>query len=233
MLTPRQNEILKALINEYIRTAEPVSSGFLARKYDFGLCPSAIRIEMQFLIKSGFLEQPHTSAGRVPTDRAYRFFVDNTSAPKSGKSIESEIANILNKKNDTFELANDVARFLADASSNLAIVHSLKNHLSWQQGWEEISKEPEFRDQEFAVNLFNFLDDFEEKIASMIPNGVGIFIGHEIPITRARDLSIVCSTCPISSRDTALVSIIGPKRMDYGKNIYLINSVNKALREIF
>jgi len=73
ILSERQYEILKALIDEYIRTAEPISSDFLAQKYNFGLCSSAIRIEMQLLNKSGFLEQPHTSAGRVPTDRAYRF----------------------------------------------------------------------------------------------------------------------------------------------------------------
>ena len=77
MISERQEEIIKLLVKEYIKSAEPISSKFLAEKYDFGICPSTLRIEFQYLIKEGFLEQPHTSAGRVPTDKAYRFFVDN------------------------------------------------------------------------------------------------------------------------------------------------------------
>lgn len=231
MLTDRQYEILKALINEYIRTAEPISSDFLAKKYDFGLCPSAIRIEMQLLIKSGFLEQPHTSAGRVPTDRAYRFFVDNFYKQKVEKDAAEELNQFVHKKNqDYFELLSQVAKFLADASSNLAIIHSLDKHISWQQGWDAIAKEPEFRDRDFAFNLLNFLDDYEEKIKELHPNEIGIYIGHEIPIPKARDLSLICSVCQVLDRD-AFISIVGPKRMDYNRNINLIYSVNKFLKE--
>jgi heat-inducible transcriptional repressor len=60
MISERQAQIIKNLVKEYIKTAEPVSSKFLAEKYDFGICPSAIRIEFQYLIKEGYLEQPHT-----------------------------------------------------------------------------------------------------------------------------------------------------------------------------
>jgi heat-inducible transcriptional repressor len=75
MITERQNQILDSLIREYIKTAEPVASDFLAKKYGFGLCPSAIRLELQALLKEGYLEQPHTSAGRIPTDKAYRLLL--------------------------------------------------------------------------------------------------------------------------------------------------------------
>lgn len=231
MLTERQYEILKALINEYIRTAEPISSDFLAKKYDFGLCPSAIRIEMQLLIKSGFLEQPHTSAGRVPTDRAYRFFVDNVYKQKTEKDINQELSQLVHKRNnDYFELLGHVAKFLADASSNLAIIHSMDKHISWKEGWDSIAKEPEFNDRDFAVNLLNFLDDYEEKIKELEPNEVGIYIGHEIPIPKARDLSLICSVCPVLAHD-AFISIVGPKRMDYNRNINLIYSINKFLKQ--
>ena len=73
----RQKEILNSVIEEYINSAQPVSSQLLEKKYDFGICPATIRIEMQKLTDKGFLCQPHTSAGRVPTDKGYRFFVDN------------------------------------------------------------------------------------------------------------------------------------------------------------
>ena len=77
MLSERQEQIVKSLVREYIKTAEPISSKFLSERHEFDLCPSSIRIELQYLINEGYLEQPHTSAGRIPTDKAYRFFVDN------------------------------------------------------------------------------------------------------------------------------------------------------------
>jgi len=234
-MTERQIKILKALIEEYIKTAEPISSDFLSKKYDFGLCPSAIRIEMQFLIKSGFLEQPHTSAGRVPTDRAYRFFVDALEdyRDRERQSVEQALNRILNRQTkDQFRLAGNLTKFMADNSSALAIIHFLNHDISWKEGWDEIIKEPEFMDLEFVSNILNFLDNFEEKIKELNPQGIGIYIGHEIPISKSRNLSLVCSICPIPNNEKAFVSILGPKRMDYAKNINLIQSVNKALSDL-
>ena len=76
MLTQRQSEILDRIVRDYIALAEPVSSRLLEKKHDFGVSPATIRNEMQKLTDRGYLFQPHTSAGRVPTDRGYRFFVD-------------------------------------------------------------------------------------------------------------------------------------------------------------
>ena len=235
MISDRQNTILKALIREYIKTAEPISSDFLAKKYDFGLCPSAIRIEMQLLIKSGFLEQPHTSAGRIPTDKAYRFFVDSLIGEKAEKenTLEDEIEEILKEKEaDRFQLAGNLAKFLANTSSGLAIVQFFDNDISWKEGWEEIAKEPEFVDKDFVFNFLNFLDNFEEKIKTLDAHGLHIYIGREIPLPRAKNLSLICSTCMISPNESAFVTIIGPKRMDYTRNINLINSLNKALEDL-
>src|SRR3990167_8071237 len=75
-ISERQNLILNKAIEEYILSAQPVSSSLLEKKYDFGISPAMIRIEMQKLTEGGFLLQPHTSAGRVPTDKGYRLFVD-------------------------------------------------------------------------------------------------------------------------------------------------------------
>ena len=76
-ITDRQKGILNTLVEEYISSAEPVSSKELQKKHDFGVSPATIRNEMQRLMDAGFISQPHTSAGRVPTDKGYRFYVDN------------------------------------------------------------------------------------------------------------------------------------------------------------
>ena len=75
-LSERARQVLQALLFEYIVTAEPVGSRQVARKHALGLSPATIRNAMADLEEMGYLTQPHTSAGRVPTDKAYRFYVD-------------------------------------------------------------------------------------------------------------------------------------------------------------
>jgi len=102
-ITERQKTILSSIVDEYINSAQPVSSKFLEKKYDFGICPASIRIEMQKLTDAGFLYQPHTSAGRVPTDKGYRFFVDDL--------LEKDSFN----KEDLFKLNNLLKEEIKDS----------------------------------------------------------------------------------------------------------------------
>ena len=81
-LTERRRRVLEAILDDYIRTAEPVGSRVVAKRYPLGLSPATIRNTMAGLEEMGYLTHPHTSAGRVPTDRAYRFFVDSLRAAK-------------------------------------------------------------------------------------------------------------------------------------------------------
>ena len=81
MLNERKKKILQLIIEDYISTAEPVGSRTIARKYDLGLSPATIRNEMSDLELLGYLEQPHTSAGRVPSAQAYRLYVDSLVEP--------------------------------------------------------------------------------------------------------------------------------------------------------
>lgn len=228
MITERQNQILDCLIREYIKTAEPVGSDFLSKKYDFGLCPSTIRIELQSLIKNGYLEQPHTSAGRIPSDKAYRLFVN--------KLLEEEIKNkdfILEKNQDEFKLASELTKYLAEASSIFSALHFLNKELSWQAGWEEISKEPEFTNQLFLSEFVNFLDDFEENIKKLeLKSSINVFIGKEISCSKTNNLSLICSRQNLNNYDSLIV-LIGPKRMNYNKNIQLMNSLNNFLENLY
>ena len=76
LLDDRKKRILQSIIDDYISTAEPVGSRTVARKHEFGLSSATIRNEMADLEEMGFIKQPHTSAGRVPSDQGYRFYVD-------------------------------------------------------------------------------------------------------------------------------------------------------------
>src|SRR3989338_10453407 len=96
MVSERQGKILNCIVGEYIGSKTPVSSKVLSSKYGFGIRPSTMRIEFQKLTELGYLAQPHTSAGRVPTDKGYRFYVDNLSPKSKSKGlshIEEEIGD--------------------------------------------------------------------------------------------------------------------------------------------
>ena len=91
MLDERKQRILQAIINDYISSAEPVGSRTIARKYDLGVSPATIRNEMADLEMLGYLEQLHTSSGRIPSSKGYRFYVDDLLPPQPMTSHEKEV----------------------------------------------------------------------------------------------------------------------------------------------
>jgi heat-inducible transcriptional repressor len=115
---PREREILTAIVETYISTGEPVGSRTLSRLNKDGLSPATIRNVMADLADSGFLEQPHTSAGRVPTPQAYRYYVDQI----SGRAVISPGDQTLIA--DTLQGTVDVQEFLERTSHVLSLVSS-------------------------------------------------------------------------------------------------------------
>jgi len=115
---PREREILTAIIETYISSGEPVGSRTLSRQNKDGLSPATIRNVMADLVDAGFLEQPHTSAGRVPTAQAYRYYVDQI----SGKSLISPADR--NLISETLQDTVDVQQFLERTSHVLSLLSS-------------------------------------------------------------------------------------------------------------
>jgi len=235
MITERQEEILNRIIQEYINSAQPISSQLLEKKYDFGIRPAMIRVEMQKLTDKGYLLQPHTSAGRMPTDKSYRFFVN--------KLLESEISEFeeifkiekifKEAREDILKWAFNLTKFLAEESSNFAILYPLERDFFLKEGWEEILEEPEFEEKDLVFDFAKLLEDFEEKVKELkLNSGIKVFIGRENPFSRAKDFSIISSKCCFPEAGEGIISLLGPKRMDYDRNIGLINSLTKLLEKI-
>ncbi len=234
-ITKRQTDILNKLIQEYINSAKPVSSQLLERRHNFGICPATVRIEMQELTEAGFIFQPHTSSGRVPTDKGYRFFVDNLL--KKGVSEFKGLFKIgkilkLHEGEDILIWASRLIKFLAEESSNLAILNLPENDFILREGWEEILQEPEFEEKDFILEFTSFLKNLEEDTEALkINSGIKIFIGKENPFSEAEEFSIISSRCYFSDEE-GTISLLGPKRMQYDKNINLMNSLTKLLEEL-
>jgi len=230
MISERQKLILERVVQEYIDLAQPVSSQLIERKYDFGICPATIRIEMQKLTDKDYLYQPHTSAGRVPTDKGYRFFVDNLLKKEFkdfeiGDWIEREIE-------DNIKFIQALTKNLAQFSETLVLSYLGKKNIFWKEGWEDILREPEFEEKDYLLNFVEFLENFEKNIQDFeINSGIKIYIGKENPFKKAKDFSIISSKCCLPNEEETIISLLGPKRMAYDRNISLINSLTKLLSD--
>jgi heat-inducible transcriptional repressor len=125
VLTERQKNILDELLGEYIETAKPISSEQLEKRGDFDFCSATIRNELKKLSDMGYLEQPHTSAGRIPTDKAYKYFVDSLFQ----RETEELFSNIILKEiriarqriEEELKLAEELTKSLEEMSAALTI----------------------------------------------------------------------------------------------------------------
>lgn len=234
-ITDRQEDILEKIIREYINGAEPVSSQFLEKKYDLGLSPATIRAEMHRLEKEGFLFQPHASSGRVPTDRGYRFFVDELmQGVREDQSlqendfyfgIEEDISDI---ENNILKLTQSLTKYLSEVSSGLAMSYLTEEKILWKEGWEEVLEEPEFQERKMVFDLVEFIRGFERNLENLKTDSeIEVYIGKENPLFKTREFTLIYSKCALPQKKELIISILGPKRMKYDKNIGLINSLKQ------
>jgi heat-inducible transcriptional repressor len=119
----RKRRVLQAIVDDYIHTAEPVGSRTVARKYNLGVSPATIRNEMADLEDMGYLEQPHSSAGRVPSDKGYRFYVDTLAALVERNTLDAEaVRQVLALKAQRIEgVVRQAAHLLAETTDFLAL----------------------------------------------------------------------------------------------------------------
>ena len=230
MITDRQKKILNVIIEEYINSAEPVSSQILAHKFGFDLCSATMRIEMKNLTDLGFLEKPYISSGRIPTDKAYRVFVD--SFLSEAIKEEFDLEDVFRKNIDEFKLVKELTDFLAGTSSSYIVMSFPERGLSWQAGLNDIIKEPEFLEKDFILNFLSFLEEFSREQERLnLESNIKVFIGEENPFEKGHEFSLICSENILNNNEKLRLSLIGPKRMDYCKNINLINSLIKMIDE--
>ena len=235
-LTERQKTILDMVVRDYIDSARPVSSQYLEERYDLGVCPATIRNEMQKLTDMGYLRQPHTSAGRVPTDKGYRLFVDSLmkSETRPVVSLELEAALTLEEEfEDLFRLANSLTHSLAQASSSLVLGYLRREDVLLKEGWEDLLQNPEFAERESIADFIDYLSYLEDNVKTYrATSGLDIYIGQESQFPKAQDFAAITFSCQPAVDEEVVLSIVGPKRMAYEKNIALTNEILKLFENL-
>lgn len=234
-ITDRQKDILEKLIGEYIKLAWPISSDFLKKECHLSISPATIRLDLADLTRAGFLEKHYISGGRIPTDRGWRFFVDNLfekdDFAKNGEKILKEFEEIFKEVNDIFHFSQEIAKRLASFSANLGLVYSQELGVFWKEGWEKIVKIPEFQNLDYLKKFTELVNDLERNIEKFdfFEKGekIKVYIGKESPF-KEKKFGIVAG----KSLERTTFVILGPKRMDYNRNIGLINYLIKKIEKI-
>jgi len=234
-MNERQQQILSTIIEEYTQTAVPVGSQILREKYHFDVSSATIRNDMVQLEEEGYLYQPHVSAGRIPTDKGYRYFVEEIMSEKELTHDEQRDLQreFLKLKAQNTRLTRTTAKLLGHLSGNLAVSGIIEKDEFADFGIRELMDQPEFRELDEMCRLAEVLDYVDERfdalVADLKDDETKIFIGKENPIEEISGCSMVVSPYRTKTGEKGILALIGPKRMQYAKNKSLIEYVKKML----
>ena len=239
MLNPRKIKILEAIINDYIITAMPVGSRTIAKRHDMGLSSATIRNEMSDLEDMGYILRGHASAGRVPSDKGYRLYVDNLMQKVALGHDERELLNnafvqYMEDKQRRLELLmKNIAQTICQITNYTTIAtSSTTEDFLITRGLKNILYFPEFADIEKARLVFNALED-DSILQILRPSpecqNIQVIIGEENEFIDLQYCSVIQArlSLPYGLGCAVHVAIIGPTRMDYSKALAVLRYVRK------
>lgn len=232
LLQERQQSILNAVIREYIASARPIASRDLARVLDIDVSPATIRSELLKLDELGYLAQPHTSAGRIPTDKGYRFFVDHLLTDADLDADEEAMMRRAYALRDADEFIRTFAKTISHIAGAFAAAGVADDERFYESGFSEILGEPEFADPARAQGFGKFADILDEDIHTLLPHieekDEAIFIGSENPLKSARGCAMILASWEHPAGFRGFISIVGPTRTDYQKHKAIVRRINQG-----
>ncbi|MBU1036959.1 hypothetical protein KKF32_02900 [Patescibacteria group bacterium] len=226
----KKTALLSQIIKQYLCSAAPVGSKLLAQKSSFAVSSATIRNNMAWLEKEGYIVQPHTSAGRVPTEKGYCLYLEDlvTSfelAEQKKKLLKSYLGKINSQAMEP--QIKKLAQMIAEMSHNAVVVGFSADNV-YYTGIANLFAQPEFSDQNCVYNLslvIDHLDKVMEEIFTEIRK-VEIKIGSQNPF--GNNCSVILTPWQIKKKK-GILGILGPMRMDYENNLGIINFVNQNI----
>ena len=231
-MTERQKQILSAIIEQYAEVAVPVGSTLLAKVFD--VSSATVRAEMAELEKLGFIQQPHTSAGRIPTDRGYRFYVNNLAANDDAapeRRAERALTARVQHGGMPERTIRNAVDTLVELTHNLALA-TIGNQL-YMSGLSNLFGQPEFIGGAQVQQVARLLDNLEPWLREAAPNEpLSVFIGAENPIGRSAGVSLIISRFRSPFSDHSYIGTLGPTRQSYRDVMGLVAHTGKTLEEV-
>ena len=232
-MTDRQIKLLSAIVEQYAEVASPVGSSLLAKV--FSVSSATIRTEMAELERLGFIAQPHTSAGRVPTDKGYRYYVNNitesgdTELPE--RRGEKALATRVAGGGAPERMIRNAVDTLVELTHNLGLA-TIGNQL-YMSGLSNLFGQPEFINGMQVKQVARLLDDLEPWLREAAPNEpLSVYIGQENPIGRSAGCSLVISRFRSPFSDRSYIGTLGPTRQSYRDVMTLVRRAGQELEDV-
>lgn len=228
----RQAKILAAIVKLNCETGQPVASRDLVEKYNFDISSATIRNEMAELERAGYIMQPHTSAGRVPTDEGFRYFVNQlmNQVKLTVREQEALRREMIKLQMVNAEIGRRLAKMLASHSSqaSFAILPEEVSSVGMSNilGQENLPAEDAREIAQFFDHLDEYADMLVDQYGDQQPQA---FIGKELKLSKSSDYSMIVSGLRLPSGKKGVIGLIGPKSMEYPKNISLLDYIAKLM----
>ena len=235
VMTERQAAILVAIIEQYAEIAVPVGSVTLAKL--FGVSSATIRSEMARLEELDMIHQPHTSAGRVPTDKGYRFYVnrltetEHNEVPRidrSARAIEARVQTHVDRADRAIRSAVDS---LVELTYNMGLA-TIGDEL-YLSGMSNLFSHPEFAGGVHAQEVARLIDNLEPWLREAAPHQpLNVYIGSENPIGKSSGACLIISRFRSPYSNASYIGVLGPTRQDYAKTMRLVRHAGTMLEEV-
>lgn len=218
-LDERKQKVLQIIVEDYVSSAEPIGSKAVTEKHNIEASPATIRFDMADLEKKGFIKKPHTSAGRIPSDKGYRFFIDQIMEIEQLAKREIEFIKNNTEKTEKEHLLETIGNILSDLSGNTSIVITSDKHSNvYVCGISRMLRQPEFNLSEQICDVIETIEQ-HSSISGILneyieeSKDLSIHIGDE---NRKKNLK-KCSVAATPFKERGIIGIVGPTRMDYKK----------------
>ncbi len=235
-MTDRQKAILAAIVEQYAEIAAPVGSVTLAKL--FGVSSATIRSEMARLEEMGYITAPHTSAGRIPTDKGYRVYVNGITEPamselpsgldRTARTIEAHVNSQGDKGDRAIRSAVDS---LVELTGNMAFA-TIGREL-YTNGISRLFSQPEYMSGQHIQSVARLIDNIEPWLREAAPNEpLNVFIGSENPIGKSSGATLIISKFRSPFSDASYIGVIGPTRQNYARTMHLVAKAGATLEEM-
>jgi len=236
-LSERKKELLRVIVDEYIKTAEPVGSETIVGKYSFGVSPATIRNEMAALIETGYLKQPHTSAGRIPTPMGIKFYINELMKEQS-VAVKDEVSikqDLWDYRFHLHRLLKEATLQLSEKSGTLAIAVTEEGDVV-TSGSHMILDMPEFFDIDLTKTIL-MLPDHKELLDKILQRAVGnqpvhVLLGDDMGSEYLEYCGMVFSPFGSGKKNAGIIGVLGPTRMAYPKVVPTVRYFGDLLTEL-
>ncbi len=228
MTSNQHIQLLHQLVEEYISSARPVGSSSLQEQLGLSISSATIRHILRGLEQEGYLQQPHTSAGRIPTDKGYRSYVNSLKIHQPKAEQVERLADQLHDWQEKYNgRARAMAQLMSRLASTIAVSGWLPSHEIQEAGLTAVLDQPESEDYATVREVYEILDDIEQYVERFAhdPGVVNVFIGRENTAYSTQFTSILTRTAHTINGESVVLMLIGPKRMPYRRHLALLDNM--------